>query len=138
MTLPVTPPNLYFRIREPGAAIFRVRTETQRRRLEMDLIAVVNARTGEIKSQSDGPTKTETAEIEAWVVSRHEQKNQRDNAELLAFAEKLNQTAQWIQTRAEKRSVAKNADGILFALHDLRAVLVRRLADTNDKLEGEE
>ena len=42
-------PDYYFRVRENGAAVFRVSTENRQRRIEMDEIAVVNIRNGNIK-----------------------------------------------------------------------------------------
>jgi hypothetical protein len=38
-------PEFYFRIRENGAAVYRVSTENRQRRIEMTEIAVVNVRT---------------------------------------------------------------------------------------------
>ena len=46
-------PDLYFRIRENGAAVFRVDTENRHRRIEMEQIAVVNVKNGEIKPQGE-------------------------------------------------------------------------------------
>lgn len=42
-------PPYYFRVRDNGAFVFRVDTENRQRRIEMDQIAVVNIRNGEIK-----------------------------------------------------------------------------------------
>ena len=36
-------PDYYFRIRENGAAVFRVDTENRQRRIEMDQIALVTS-----------------------------------------------------------------------------------------------
>jgi hypothetical protein len=46
-------PDYYFRVRENGTLVFRVDTENRQRRIEMDQIAVVNIRNGEIKPQGD-------------------------------------------------------------------------------------
>ena len=46
-------PDYYFRIRENGAIVFRLDTENRNRRIEMDQIAVVNLRKGEIKPHGD-------------------------------------------------------------------------------------
>jgi len=46
-------PEYYFRVRENGAAVFRVDTENRQRRIEMDQIAVVNTNKGEVKPQGD-------------------------------------------------------------------------------------
>ena len=42
-------PDYYFRVRENGAFVFRVDTENRQRRIDMDQIATVNIRKGEIK-----------------------------------------------------------------------------------------
>jgi hypothetical protein len=42
-------PNYYFRVRENAAAVFRVDTENRQQRIEMDQIAIINMRNGEIK-----------------------------------------------------------------------------------------
>ena len=46
-------PDYYFRVRENGAAVFRVSTENRQRRIEMDEIAVVNVRNGNIKPHGE-------------------------------------------------------------------------------------
>ena len=46
-------PDYYFRVRDNGAFVFRVDTENRHRRIEMDQIAVVNIRNGEIKAHGD-------------------------------------------------------------------------------------
>lgn len=46
-------PDYYFRVRENGAFVFRVDTENRQRRIEMDQIASVNIRNGEIKPQGE-------------------------------------------------------------------------------------
>ena len=46
-------PDYYFRVRENGAAVFRVDTENRQRRIEMDQIAVINIKNGEVKPHGD-------------------------------------------------------------------------------------
>ena len=46
-------PEYYFRVRENGALVFRIDTGNRQRRIEMDQIAVVNTRNGDIKPQGD-------------------------------------------------------------------------------------
>jgi len=58
-------PDYYFRVRENGATVFRVDTENRQRRIEMNQIAVVNVRNGEIKPQGDRPlTEADVAAIQ--------------------------------------------------------------------------
>jgi phage FluMu protein gp41 len=40
-------------VRENGAAVFRVDTENRQRRIEMDQIAIINMRNGEIKPHGE-------------------------------------------------------------------------------------
>ena len=42
-------PDYYFRVRDNGAAVFRLDSENRQRRIEMDQIAILNVRNGEIK-----------------------------------------------------------------------------------------
>jgi hypothetical protein len=46
-------PDYYFRIRDNGAVVFRVDTENRQRRIDMDEIATVNVRNGNIKPHGD-------------------------------------------------------------------------------------
>ena len=61
-------PDYYFRVRENGAAVFRVDTENRQRRIEMDQIAVINIRNGEVKPHGDRAlSEDDLAQIEAWM-----------------------------------------------------------------------
>ena len=46
-------PEFFFRIRENGAVVFRVDTQNRQRRIEMEEIAVVNVKNGNIKPHGD-------------------------------------------------------------------------------------
>jgi len=46
-------PDYYFRVKDNGATVFRVDTENRMQRIEMDPIAQVNTRNGEIKAQGE-------------------------------------------------------------------------------------
>ena len=46
-------PEYYFRIRDNGAAVFRVDSENRQRRIEMEQIASVNVRNGDMKPHGD-------------------------------------------------------------------------------------
>ncbi len=138
MNLAAKPPKLYFRIREPGAAVFRVQAETPGRRLELDQIAIASVRTAEIKPHGDGPTKEERQEIERWIEQRRKAQKERDNFDMQLAIEQLNSTAQWLQSRAGRVAITQHAEDLLFALHDVRNVLVRRMADIKEKREADE
>ncbi|MBI1218853.1 MAG: hypothetical protein GC186_09925 [Rhodobacteraceae bacterium] len=123
-------PDYYFRIRENGAAVFRVDTENRQRRIELEPIAVANLRNGEIKPQGDRKlTPEETARIKAWMAERAEVLARRDVDDIHRAVDHLNLTAQWVQTRASDAQLEDVTDALLLAMHDLRTVLVRKKAE---------
>ncbi len=122
--------SLFFRVRENGAAVYRVDAENRQRRLDMQQIAVVNIRNGDVKPQGDQiPTAAERNEIDAWVVARRKVVEERRIDDLLRTTDHLNLTAQWVQTKATDAQIDLFADDLLMAMHDLRSVIVRRKAD---------
>ncbi|MDD8022925.1 MAG: hypothetical protein PHX82_07455 [Paracoccaceae bacterium] len=123
-------PDYYFRIRENGAAVFRVDTENRQRRIEMDQIAVVNIKNGEVKAQGDrvlGPA--DIAEIEAWMARRVALLAQRDIDDIHRAVDYLNLTTHWVQAKASDAQLEDVTDALLLAMHDLRSVLVRKKAE---------
>lgn len=61
----------YFRVKENGAAVFKVDTENRQRRIEMDQIAVVNINNGQIKAQGDRTLdEADLAVIPDWMAER--------------------------------------------------------------------
>lgn len=123
-------PEYYFRVRDNGAMVFRIDTQNQQRRIEMDQIAVVNIRNGEIKPNGDRKlSKDDIAEIEAWMEDRRALLAERDIDDILRTVDHLNLTAQWAQSKAEPEQLEEVTDALLLAMHDLRSVLVRKKAD---------
>lgn len=123
-------PDYYFRVRENGALVFRVDTENRQRRIEMDQIAVVNIRNGEIKPHGDRTLSDEDiAVVKDWMVERQEVLADRDVDDILRTVDHLNLTTQWAQSRATGDQLDAVTDALLLAMHDLRGVLVRRKAD---------
>lgn len=122
--------SLFFRVRENGAAVYRVDAENRQRRLDTQQIAVVNIRNGDVKPQGDQiPTAAERNEIDAWVIERRKVIEERRIDDLLRTTDNLNLTAQWVQTKATDEQIDRFADDLLMAMHDLRSVIVRRKAD---------
>lgn len=122
--------SLFFRVRENGAAVYRGDAENRQRRLDMQQIAVVNIRNGDVKPQGDQiPTAAERNEIDAWVVERRKIVEERRIDDLLRTTDHLNLTAQWVQTKATDEQIDMFADDLLMAMHDLRSVIVRKKAD---------
>ena len=133
-------PEYYFRIRENGAVVFRVDAENRMRRIEMQQIAVVNVKNGEIKPHGDRPLSSdEHARIEAWLEERRAELRTRSIDDIYRTVDRLNLTAVWAQQSASSDELEAVSDRLLLAMHDLRSVLVRKKSrqmndgDTDDK-----
>ena len=123
-------PEYYFRIRDNGAAVFRVDTENRQRRIEMEQIAVVNVRNGEIKPQGERKlTPADLHTIETWMAKRIATLAARDVDDILRTVDHLNLTTQWVQSKATEAQLDEVTDPLLLAMHDLRTVLVRKKAE---------
>ncbi len=123
-------PEYYFRVRENGAFVFRVDTENRQRRIDMDQIAVVNIRKGEIKPHGERElTGQDTAIIRDWMAERMEVLGYRDIDDIHRAVDYLNTTAHWVQSKATDQQLEAVTDALLLAMHDLRTVLVRKKAD---------
>lgn len=123
-------PDYYFRVRENGAAVFKVDTENRQRRIEMNQIAVVNVKNGDIKPQGDRPlTEADLKEIKTWMEERTRILMQRDIDDIFRAVDHMNLTTQWAQSRATDAQLEDVTDTLLLAMHDLRTVLVRKKAD---------
>ncbi|MDW4550507.1 hypothetical protein R5H32_14180 [Defluviimonas sp. D31] len=128
--MPGVLPDLYFRIKDNGAAVFRVDKENRQRRIEMEQIAVVNVKNGEIKPQGDRKlSETDMAAIRDWLASRQELLARRDIDDIHRAIDHLNLTAQWAQSKASADQLDAVTDALLLAMHDLRSVLVRKKSD---------
>lgn len=127
-------PEYYFRVRENGAAVFRIDTENRQRRIEMDQIAVINIRNGEVKSQGQRTlSDADKAEIARWMEARKALLAQRDIDDIHRAVDYLNLTTQWAQSKATPEQLEDVTDRLLLAMHDLRSVLVRKKADRFSK-----
>ena len=123
-------PDYYFRVRENGALVFRVDTENRQRRIEMDQIAAVNIRNGEIKPQGDRVLSEADLEvIQDWMEERTALLAERDIDDIYRAVDYLNLTTQWAQAKATEDQLLAVTDDLLLAMHDLRSVLVRKKAD---------
>ncbi|MEM6824457.1 MAG: hypothetical protein AAGB18_04505 [Pseudomonadota bacterium] len=123
-------PEHYFRIRENGAAVFRVDTQNRERRLDLIQIAVVHLKKGEIRPHGDHVLSDadETA-IRTWMAERRRLQDDRAVDDILRTVDHLNLTAQWAQSQASDSELDSVTDRLLLAMHDLRTVLVRKKAD---------
>ena len=123
-------PEYYFRVRDNGAFVYRIDTENRQRRIDMDQIAVVNLRKGEIKPHGDRTlSEADIAVINEWMTERVALLARRDIDDIHRAVDYLNTTAQWVQSRATDAQLDEVTDALLLAMHDLRSVLVRKKAD---------
>lgn len=136
-------PEYYFRVRENGAFVFSIDTQNRQRRIEMDQIAVVNIKSGQIKPHGDRVlTATDLAEITKWMESRKALLAQRNLDDIHRAIDYLNTTTHWVNSMADDDELENITDSLLLAMHDLRSVLVRKKADrlmkaSKDRLAGE-
>src|SRR6056297_3590436 len=110
-------PEYYFRVRENGAFVFRVDTENRQRRIDMDQIAVVNVRNGEIKPHGDRDLTAEDIEIiEGWIADRREVLEERAIDDIMRAVDHLNLTTHWAQSRATDEQLETVTDALLLAM----------------------
>ncbi len=123
-------PKLYFRVRDNGAAVFRIDAENRDRRLEYEQIAVVNTNRGDFKANGDHAlSPTEEQDITAWMHARMATLAARDVDDIHRAIDHMNLTTQWAQSKADDEQLEDITDVLLLAMHDLRTVLVRKKAD---------
>lgn len=123
-------PDYYFRVRDNGAAVFRVDTENRQRRIEMEQIAVINTNRGDYKPHGDRTlSKDDKAAIDTWLENRMRVLTERTIDDIHRAVDHLNLTTQWAQSKASDEELDRVTDDLLLAMHDLRSVLVRKKAD---------
>lgn len=123
-------PDYYFRVRENGAFVFRVDTENRHRRIDMDQIAVINTRNGQIKPHGDRDLSDQDMQvIQEWMEERAQLVAYREIDDIHRAIDYLNHTAHWVQSKASDDELENVTDALLMAMHDLRTILVRKKAD---------
>ena len=123
-------PELYFRVRDNGAVVFRVDTENRQRRIDMEQIAIANVRNGDIKPHGDRKLSDgERIAIQDWIEERRMVLANRDIDDIYRAVDHLNLTTQWAHSKATDDQLDHVTDALLLAMHDLRNVLVRKKAD---------
>lgn len=126
----IEPKNLYFRSKDNGAAVFRVDTANQQKRMELKPIANVNLNKGDFNpNQETPPTPEEIEEIHKWIEKRRALMTIRHQDDVTRLIDNLNSTAQWLQSKATSEDIDTFADDLLLSMHDLRSVIVRRKTD---------
>jgi hypothetical protein len=130
-------PDHYFRVRENGATVFRISTENRQRRIEMEEIATVNVKNGNVKPHGEITlAPADLAAIDGWLADRQAQLALREVDDILRAIDHLNLTTQWAQSRASDDQLDAVTDRLLLTMHDLRTVLVRKKADRLGRTEG--
>jgi len=127
-------PDYYFRVRDNGAFVFRMDTENRKRRIEMDQIAVVNIRNGDIKPHGDRTlNEADLTAIKDWMTQRAQTLAMREMDDILRTVDHLNTTTHWVQSRATPEQLEVVTNTLLLAMHDLRNTLVRKKSAQLDK-----
>ena len=130
-------PDHYFRVRENGATVFRISTENRQRRIEMEEIATVNTKNGNVKPHGEVTlSAADLLAIESWLSERQAQLAMREVDDILRAIDHLNLTTQWAQSRASDDQLEAVTDRLLLTMHDLRTVLVRKKADRLGRADG--
>lgn len=123
-------PELYFRLRETGAFVFRIDTENRQGRLDLEQIAVINIRNGEIKPHGQRViTPAERAGMERWILERRQVIAARTRDDIARTIERINLAAHWAQSQATDAEIEAVSAELLLAIHDLRSVIVGRKSD---------
>lgn len=123
-------PEYYFRVRENGAVVFKVDTENRQRRIELEQIAVLNIRNGDIRPNGNRElSDADMGAITSWMDERKALLARRDIDDILRTVDHLNLTTQWAQSKATEGELEAVTDALLMAMHDLRTILARKKAD---------
>ncbi len=118
--------NLYFRIKDNGATVFRINDEVRQRRLDLQPVAEANVRNGDIKLRKDVTlTDAEKTEVTDWLNARRIELQEREIEQARLTIEHLNATANWISGKPDEAAAEEMSEGLLMAMHDLRAAIVR-------------
>lgn len=134
--MPPDLPQFYFRIRDNGATVFRIDTENRLRRIDMEEIATVNIKNGNIKPHGEVVlSDAELTVIKGWLASRIATLSDRDIDDIHRAVDHLNLTTHWAQSRATDAQLDGVTDTLLLAMHDLRTVLVRKKSERLQKPE---
>ena len=118
--------DLYFRIKDNGATVFRINDETRQRRLDLQPVAKANVRNGDIKLRKDVTlSDAELSEVYAWLDARSTELQGREIEQARLTIEQLNTTANWISSKPDEALADAISEDLLMAMHDLRTAIVR-------------
>ena len=120
-------PDLHFRVRKNGVAVFRVREAEDGHRIELKQIAVIKSADGAIKPHGKNAVSAEErVAIEDWIAARA-RLEERELSPLEQLCDAINRGAQFVQADAKDEELEASEARLLMSIHDLRSTLVRRL-----------
>ncbi len=121
--------KLFYRVSKQGADVFRIDLQNRLRRLDLQKIAEIDLDSKTIsKTESIELSQEEQSDMQNWLEIRHGQLELRSQNDINRLIEALNHAANWIETKANDEQIAKIGDPVLMAMHDLRATIVRKMA----------
>ncbi len=129
-------PRFHYRVRPHGVQVFRV-TQGRTRRTELEPVALVLPDRAEMRPRKDAQlSDAEKSEIEAWMQDRIALEAARQLDDVLRLVDQLGKTTHWAQTRAGASELDAVTDPLMLAMHDLRAILVRKRSERLSRGDG--
>ena len=123
-------PELYFRHKENGAAVFRIEAQNPGGALAFRSIGSINMRQKEFRPQNSATiSDQELQKIDEWIVQQTELRSSLSFRRAAALPVELNYAADWVQRHASDDEFTQLTDTLLWAMFDLRQAIVRRHAD---------
>lgn len=128
--------ELYFRVKDNGATVFRISDENRHKRMDLQPIAEANIRNREIKPRNNVTlSEYEEKQIKWWIRDRRALLAERELEDARQTIERLNATANWISGKPNPEAAAETTEALLLAMHDLRAAIVRYKSKAMEKAE---
>lgn len=128
--------TLYFRIKDNGATVFRVAEDGPGGRMDLNPIAEVNVRNGELRARREAEiTEPEKREIADWIVARRRAVAAEAAATPQRALEAINAAAHWYAGKPDPAAARAARNDLLMAVFDLRAAIVRHMAEDGDKAD---
>jgi len=130
--------QLYFRVKDNGATVFRIVEDGEKRRVQLEPLANVNLRKDEVKPQGSADmSAAERDQITSWMGTRRAFEAVKKRAEIDELCDRLGYAVAWVKSAATDAEIDQLADPLLWGMHDLRAALVRRKSVMSDQQEGD-
>ena len=103
----------------------------------MDRIGLVHLKTQEVKTVAGAQiTPEEHVEITAWVEQRIGQDRADRALDLRKLNDHMNMTTQWFLDHATDEDILRHSEDLLLSVIDLRNTLIRRRAQTQERLDA--